>query len=165
MARAILAGLLPATLLAGCGSSARAAACSLDGSVSFQGATGNLLSGFSVKNSGSSRCRLGEFPKLELIRADGKQVELSVHRGDRAFPHGRPLRVLRPGRRATAWIKWENYCGSLWNRRFTFRLTLTTGQRTSARTGAAEKCQESGGSPALGRERPRSASAASTSFY
>jgi hypothetical protein len=149
MTRAVFAGLLAAAL-AGCGSSKHASACSLEGSVSFQGATGNLLGGFSVKNSGSGPCRLGEFPKLELFRADGKQVELSVHRGDRAFPQGRPVRVLRPGRRATAWIKWANYCGSLWNRPFTFRLTLTTGIQVSARSADAEKCQTNGGAPQAG---------------
>ena len=148
--RAVFCSMLAAALLAGCGSPRHLAACSLESSVSFQGATGNLLGGFSVRNAGSSPCRLGGFPKLELFRSDGKQVAVTIHRGDRAFPQGRLVRVLRPGRRATAWIKWENYCGSLWNRPFTFRLTLTTGTQVSARSVDAEKCQTNGGAPQPG---------------
>ena len=151
MTRVVVAALMGAAVVAGCGSSTRhAASCRLRGSVSFQGATGNLLGGFSVRNAGSQVCRLGGFPKLELLRSDGKQVAVTIHRGDAAFPQGRPVRVLCPGDRATAWIKWENYCGSLWDKPFTFRVTLTTGQQVSARSAEAEKCQTNGGAPKPG---------------
>ena len=137
-------------LAAGCGSSRHAAACSLKGWIGLQGATGNLLGGFTVENTGGRACRLGGFPGLELFRSDGKRVALTVHRGDAALPSSRLVKLLRPGRSATAWVKWTDYCGSLWNRTFTFRLTLPTGQRISARTPAAGKCQESGGAPRPG---------------
>jgi hypothetical protein len=140
-----------AALLVGCsGPSNHATGCKLASHVSFQGATGNLLGGYSVTNRASRACRLGGFPRIALYRSDGRRVALTVHRGDPAFPSTRRVMLLRPGRAATAWIKWENYCGSLWNRPFTFRLTLTTGQTVSARTGMAEKCQTNGGAPMRG---------------
>lgn len=141
---------LAVALAASCGSSRHATACSLKGSIGLQGATGNLLGGFTVENTGGRACRLGGFPRLELFRSDRKRVALTVHRGDAAFPSSRLVTLLRPGRSATAWVKWTDYCGSLWNRTFTFRLTLPTGQRISARTAAAEKCQETGGAPRAG---------------
>ena len=141
---------LAVALAAGCGSSKHAAACSPKASIGLQGATGSLLGGFRVANTGVRACRLGGFPRLELFRSDGKRVALTVHRGDPAFPSSRPVTVLRAGRSATAWIRWGSYCGSLWNRPFTFRLTLTTGQRVSARTNGAGKCQETGGAPRPG---------------
>jgi hypothetical protein len=43
---------LAVSLLAGCGSSKHRTACSLKGSIGLQGATGNLLGGFAVENTG-----------------------------------------------------------------------------------------------------------------
>jgi hypothetical protein len=153
MTRVVLVGLLCSAFVAGCGSSPvrhAAAGCRLRGSISLQGATGNLLGGIAVRNVATGACRLGGFPGLTLFRSDGRRVALTVHRGNPAFPGGHPVTSLKPGRSATVWVMWSNYCGSLWNRPFTFRLRLTTGRTVAARTPMGEKCQTNGGGPKPG---------------
>ncbi|MGB2874420.1 MAG: DUF4232 domain-containing protein [Gaiellaceae bacterium] len=157
--RSLLVSLLIATaFVSGCGSTAKHAAgdpcraSDLKSSVSLQGATGSLLGGETVRNTSSRTCALGGRPSLQLLRADGRRVALRVHLGDRVFPTGRRVTVLRPGRAASVWIRWVDYCGSLSDRAFTFRLTLTAGAVVSARTSPnlGVKCQENGGAPSPG---------------
>ena len=145
-------GLAALALLSGCGAhgSAASAACraaGLESGVSLQGAAGVALGGYYVTNLSHASCTLGGRPRLELIRADGRPVKLQVLSATRReTPDTRPVQVLRPGRRAVVWIWWPAYCGSLANRPFVFRLTLTTGTKVSATLagGTPAKCYPSG---------------------
>jgi hypothetical protein len=116
----------------------------LAASVFFQGATGNLLGGFTVRNRSSHACRIGGRPGLALRRADGQRVTLTLLPADRRLPSRHAVRVLAPAGRATAWILWESYCGSAARGPFTFRATLTTRAHVSASTAAATGVRCSG---------------------
>ena len=102
---------------------------------------------------------IGGRPQLALSRADGRPVSLQVAVGDndKRFPPYPRTTMLRPHQSATAWILWKSYCGSLWQRPFTFRATMTTHVSVAARTVAnvGISCAENGGGgrPGPGRAR------------
>jgi hypothetical protein len=90
----------------------------LHATASLQGATGSMLGGVRVSNSGPT-CRFAGPPTVELVW-HGRQVTPPA----RSFPRGalrsvtfRPSRLLHRGGSLFIWTQWWNYCGpKLWSK-------------------------------------------------
>jgi uncharacterized protein DUF4232 len=111
------------------------AAKDLRGRGQLQGATGSMLGSIHFRNTSSSACVLGGRPRVALYTRAGRLLRT---REERLTVSGfRPIVLLRPGRRASLYLQWRDWCAS-WPRggpaqlRFVVRLRLTTGRRATA---------------------------------
>jgi hypothetical protein len=84
----------------------------------LQGATGSLVGGVNLLNTSSAPCSLLGWPTVSFTGAAAASVPLQVRQLPRspeppdvlADPVG-SLRALAPGKSASAWLWWSNWCG------------------------------------------------------
>ena len=90
----------------------------LRASIFLQGATGSLVGGIDLTNSGANACSLVGRPAVRLIGTAARRTRWRVRRVSPpttqldllSDPPG-SLRALRPGKTASIGITWSNWCG------------------------------------------------------
>lgn len=95
-----------------------AAACratQLDAHLFLQGATGSLVGGVVLRNAGTQACSLVGRPSVSFAGTTRRWRAESLARSPEppdvlADPQG-SLRALQPGKSASVWLVWSNWCG------------------------------------------------------
>lgn len=99
--------------------------------LALQGATGSLVGGIGLRNTGAAPCSLSGSPHLSIIGAHGARWQLKrLGRSPQpldvlADPPG-SLRALAPGKSAGVAVFWSNWCGSRPPRAFVLALAGNT---------------------------------------
>jgi hypothetical protein len=139
--RRVAVGACVAVLAVGADAAAGAApdvpACAarhLAADFGMQGATGSIVGPLRVRNVGRRSCRIGGRPRVRILTRPRAILWIVPIAGapHRPFGDERTVSVLAPGRRASAFLIWSNWCGA-WPtgaaryRRLVLEATLGTG--------------------------------------
>ncbi len=92
----------------------------LRGSIGLQGAVGSLAGGITFGNTARASCVLRGYPRITLRGADGRHIRTTESLGPPWWrlvsekpkpPHGWPLVLLQPKRKALVRVNLQNWCG------------------------------------------------------
>jgi hypothetical protein len=112
----------------------------LSASIGFGAATGSLLGGASITNTGGTRCALPRGRPALVITHRGQRLKVVEQIPPHPFP-GRPSRLLEAGGKAIVWMQWFNWCGKPFVPvRFTF---LFRGTEVSTNEQGLPRCDSS----------------------
>jgi len=82
----------------------------LSTSIGFGAATGSLLGGAEIRNTGPATCSLPQGRPDTEIRLHGRTLSVRETAPPNPFP-GALARTIRPGHEAIVWMQWFNWCG------------------------------------------------------